>query len=51
MRHLALLTTAAMLLAACTVDLVLPQDQNRTEGVTVIDLNARTQNRAVVNGQ
>jgi len=41
----------ALILSACNVDLVLPLEDEDDGVVTVIDLNARTQNRAVVSDQ
>lgn len=41
-------------LTACNVDLVLPRESDEgrlAEEATVVDLNARTQNRAIINGQ
>ncbi|QIK41289.1 hypothetical protein [Pontivivens nitratireducens] len=40
-----------LILSACNVDLVLPLEDEDDGVVTVIDLNARTQNRAVVSDQ
>ena len=39
------------LLAGCNVDVVLPANERTTDEVVVIDLNARTQNRAVVDNR
>ncbi|SOH94558.1 hypothetical protein SAMN06273572_104257 [Monaibacterium marinum] len=38
-------------LTACNIDLVLPKDEEPHTGNTVVDLNERTLNTAVVDGQ
>ncbi len=53
MRSTSLLFTGVVfVLSGCNVDLILPRDDPPQDGeIRVIDLNDRTQNRAIINGQ